>query len=104
MPNTIEVLVFVSNGDVVAVPNPLFVRPREHHEILWRCHLGRARVRFRGDSPFAEKEFSAPRGGGCATGFVPMTAIRKDPYRYVVEIETDAGAVRSREMELYVDP
>jgi hypothetical protein len=104
MPLTLEVQAVVVDGDVIAVPNPLFVRPRDAHEILWRCHQGRVRVRFAGDCPFEEREFSAPRGGGVATGLVPLAAIRKDPYRYVVEIETNAGAVRSREMEIYVDP
>jgi hypothetical protein len=104
MPHTLEVQVVFADGEAIAVPNPLFVRPRDAHEILWRCYQGRARIRFRGDCPFGEKEFVAPRGGGVATGPVPVAAIRKDPYRYVVEIETNAGPVQSREMELYVDP
>ena len=104
MPHSLEIHVLVADGEVIAVPNPVFVRPRDAHEILWRCPQGRLRVRFAGDCPFAEREFTAPRGGGVATGIVPLGAIRKDPYRYVVEIETSAGAVRSREMEIYVDP
>jgi hypothetical protein len=104
VPHTLEVQVVVADGQATAVPNPIFVRPRDAHEILWRCHQGRLRVRFPGDCPFEEREFMAGRGGGCATGIAPLAAIRKDPYRYVVEIETDAGPVRSRELELYVDP
>jgi hypothetical protein len=104
MPSTLEIQVVFADGEVIAVPNPLFVRPRDAHEVLWRCLQGRVRVRFAGDCPFTEREFMAPRGGGIATGVVPLTAIRKDPYRYVVEIETSAGPVRSREMEIYVDP
>lgn len=104
MPFSIDVLILVTDGVVEVSLSPVALKPSAGQEVLWRCYQGEARVIFKGDTPFAAAEFPAAKGGAVTSGVPRREAVRKDAYRYSVEVHLGERLCRGEGFEIYVDP
>jgi hypothetical protein len=104
VPSSIEVLILVTDGVVEVSLSPVALKSGAGQEILWRCYQGEARVVFKGDTPFAAAEFAAAKGGAVTSGVPRREAVRKDEYRYAVEVRLGERLCRAEGFAIYVDP
>ena len=104
MPRTIEVVISVTDDLVDVSVNPVVLAMSRAQEVCWRSYQGTSKVSFDGDSPFEARELSAPKGGGVSSGVPRRDRVRKDAYRYTVEVMVGERTCRSEEFEIFVDP
>ena len=103
MPSSIEVVISVTDDIVEVSLDPVVLAMSRGQEVCWRSYQGTARIVFDGDSPFEANLLIAPKGGGVASGVPRRDRVRKDAYRYKVEVMVRERTVSSPEHEVFVD-
>lgn len=89
---TVRIYVDVQDDTKLIVdPEEVTIYTSQGDEVEWDCVQGDALIEFKGDTPFRNKKFNAPYGGGVRSGKSEKSKVRMDPYKYCVEVTIPAS-------------